>query len=386
MRHPFWLVNTVLLFLFFATLGFIFFFQPKRPRFYDFEPEQVQPVKPVTPKIDVNKIITNDLFGTYSPPLPTPKEPDLVKPIPKPPVPKPIRVPVKTAPKFLEPLQIKLNGIIIGGEESKNIAIIEDTKTKQSKNYKMGDKVVDAQLIRILKNKIILVRSNGQQETVYISEHEAKKEQELISTVTWETTIKKNENGTYSVDPQQFVKRVGNLGNFIDMLHLTSVYHKGKSVGCRIGKSDPNSLAFALGLQNGDIITTINNIPITDTDNRFEVYNTIIKMDMGDKITVKIVRKNFSLSQEYILESLDQETIKPAKGEFYQAQPKSPEEIEAEKRKLFEQKHQLAPTIQEYKTNEKQAMLKPNPHKKTSRRERKKGVLFNKVQYEKRES
>jgi type II secretion system protein C len=378
MKHPFWLANSTLLLLVLLVIGFIFFSRPKIPPRVSFEPaEGLKPAKQEIVKIDLSKIYTNDLFGTYRQPLPPPKEPDLLKPMPQPPIPKLPSKPPSTAPKFLEPLKINLRGIIVAHDEHMNIAIIEDTQTLVAQNYKMGDMITDAQLIRILKNKIILIRSNGQQETLYVSTHDAEIEQLLLPEGNWNELIKKIAENSYEIDPEAFVDRVRNLAQFINQLNLTTVYRKGQSIGCRVGTIEKNSLGHALGLKQGDLIKTINQMPATDTKNRFEIYKNILNMKNGDSISIDLVRKNQPLLMQYKLEKIERVAPKPpaeATPTLPGIEVKSAQEIEEEKRKILEQKYRFAPTAEQLEKKEKQAMLKMSQR---NARRQSRGILSN---------
>ncbi len=363
MKHPWWLVNSVLLIIFIIVLIFIFFAQQKIPVRVSFEPSEVKPLKKELPKIDLSKIYTNDLFDTYqSPVIPSGQEAELIKSVPKPPKPEEGRLPVRQPPHFLEPLQINLKGIIVGNDESLDIAIIENTKEALSKNYKIGDKIEDAQLMRIFKNKILLVRSNGQQETLYVNPHDAEMEQLLSPLNNWSTIIQKDSDNVYKIDPDLFIERVKNLAQFIDMLNLTTVYQRGLSIGCRVGKMQTGSPGIALGLMPGDIIEQINGISAAETQTRFEIYKTIMDMNIGDTIAVKLRRKNTPLTITYQLEKLEQPqkapvvNIQQPEQPAQEAQP-TETDINEIKVALAQQKNHFAPTMHELHKKEKQAMI-----------------------------
>jgi type II secretory pathway component PulC len=384
MKHPFWLVNSTLLLFFFAALLFAFFSWQPTPIRVSFEPrEELKPVKKELAKIDLSKIYTNDLFNTYVQPLPIPKEPDYTKPLPQPPMPKPPAIPATPPIKFLEPLKINLRGIIVATDERMNIAVIEDAKTTLAKNYKIGDMLEDAQLIRILKNKIILIRSNGQQETLYVTQHDAELEQLLLPINNWSSVIKKVSETKYNIDPELFVEKIRNLAQFIDALNLITVYRQGESIGCRVGKLENNSLGIALGLMQGDIIQSINNIPLTTTDNRFEIYKSILGMVPIGSFTAVILRKNQPLTITYTLNKIDAlsevETSTAIKPIIIKPDEKSPEQIEREQKKILEEKYRFAPTAEELQKKEKQDMLKMSQKNSRLRERKNRGVLLNNV-------
>ncbi|MEX0940321.1 MAG: type II secretion system protein N [Candidatus Babeliales bacterium] len=382
MKHPFWLANSTLLILLIFIIFFIVFSRPTIPPRISFEPTEVRPPKKEISKIDVSKIYTNDLFNTYKQPLVPPKEPDLIKPMPQPPSPKFPTMPIAAPPKFLEPLKINLRGIIVATNEHMNIAIIEDVKEKKAKNYKVGETIEDGQLIRILKNKIILIRSNGQQETLYVSKHDAQIEQLLMPQDNWGSIIKKISANQFEINKDLFIERVRTLAQIIDMLNLTTVYSQGKSIGCRIGKLEKNSLGQALGLMQGDIIQKINDIPATNTPSRFEIYKIILKLNHNDTIVVELLRKNMPITMRYTLKKIqtEQASVKlPDKEVISLIDEKNQKQVEEEKRKIKTEQQRFAPTVRELEKKEKQDMLKMSQRTVSNRRHGR-GILSSNIE------
>lgn len=382
MKHPWWIVNSVLLVLFILTLIFVVSSRPKKPIRVSLEPSEIKHVKRELPKIDLSKIYNNDLFGTYQTPAVTPPvTPAKVdNPVPQPPAFKPEKIPAAQPPRFLEPLQINLKGIIVGNDESLDVAIIEDNKEKISRNYKVSDKIEDAQLMRIFRNKIILIRSNGQQETLYISAHDAEMEQLLSPKNNWANIIEKVSDTSYKIDPTLFIERVHNLAQFIDILNITTVYHQGVSIGCRVGKMQQGSPGFALGLLPGDILETVNAISTSEATNRFEIYKEIIAMDIGDTIVITLRRKQIPITLTYTLEKLEQSPVLPPQKPIPPVVPKlTLDDISTLKTSLAQEKKDFGTTMTELHKKEKKTIL--NNDKKIGNIKRR-NLLVNNVQPE----
>jgi type II secretory pathway component PulC len=375
MRHPFWILNSSLLGILIFILIFIFFSRQPLPSRVPFEPNSdIKLPKKELSKIDINKIFTNDLFNTYKAPIQEIKI-EKIKVAPTPPPPKPVQPSAPLPAKFLDPLGVELKGIMVSYDEDLNRAIIKDKKSGTTKNYKSGDMIEDAQLIRILNKKIILIRSNGQQETIYISKKDAEVEKLLSSQSNWQETVQKIDDITFGVDPHVFVARVRNLAQFIDMLNLTTVYRQGKGVGTRVGKLSENSLGLALGLQQGDIIEFVDGIEATDTAKRYQIYQNIINLSLGDSVTITLHRGQKPITLTYTLKELERtvETKKSPEQEIHKALigQKTDEEIKQEQIKILEEKERLAPTLYELEKREKKDMLERasrNPAPKESRR------------------
>jgi len=250
---------------------------------------------------DLSLIYTNDLFNTNSP-IPSKLNPDHeVNAFPEPPVlTSPGALP-PVQPQFLEPLEITLTGIMTFGNNLENIAIVTDNNTNEEFNYKIGDNFQDAQIVNIYKNKVLIIRSNGQQETLYLYQNQAEKELKTLEP-NWQKVIKSLDNNIYEINLNKFVSKVHSLGYLIELLSLTTAFKQGETIGCRIGSAGRNSLGAALGLKVGDIITTISDIETKTTQDRFEIYQKLLT-NSNNKIIVKLLRDNQNLDITYLTDS-----------------------------------------------------------------------------------
>lgn len=358
MRHPLWILNSSLLGLFILSLLLVVLSQERPIRWALLEPTPFIAIKKAVSPIELAKIYENDLFATYRKPFEQAKQKPLEEQFPQPPSPIPVHLPELEAPKFLEPLQISLKGIIIMGDDYKNRAIISNLKTKEENNVRIGDKVEDSQLIRILRNRIIFIRSNGQEEIFYLREKDAKEAPFAQSIERWNGVIAKLNEDSFVVDPEAFKELVPNLSEFINGLDLITVYRKGKSFGVRVGQIEQNSFAGDFGITTGDIITKINNTPVTSLQNRLKIYEEISTMPLGKHITVNLVHNGKESSFAILLQDLEKEAIIMGKGKkAKKAIQQTREDVEKEKRELLQQKYVFAPTVDEIKKREKTTAL-----------------------------
>lgn len=322
------------------------------------ERAEIKPAKPVPQEttelstVYIEKIYEHDLFGTYQERVTTQPEKALPQ-LPQPPKPQVAIMPSVPTPQFIDPLDIKLKGILVmSPQETKNRAIIWDNKTSDEKTYKVGDAVEDAQLIRIFSNKIILLRSNGQQEVLYLREQDAQLDPAYAVIASWPDAIQEVRKDQFVINTTEFLLRIKNLAQFIDLLGLTTAYKDGKSVGCRVGELEDKSLGYYLGLKTGDIILTINGIPTTTTDNRLKIYKDILGTQDEGVINVRLVRNYREQELTFTLQ-----LNKPNKHD-QQKLALAAQEEEAKKQKILHQKHTFAPTMQEIRTHEKELMQK----------------------------
>lgn len=353
MRHPFWILNSSLLLLSLITIGFVFLSQEQPPARNTIEPKvSSKPTKMEVSKINISKIYEDDLFDTYQREMNIPTSPAFIAPLPEPPSPLGVRIPEEPKPQFLEPLPVTLRGIIVvWNDDTKNRAIIADNRTNVETSYKVGQRIEDAQLIRIFNNKVILMRSNGQQEVLYLREKDAKIDPSFANIDGWDTAIQMTSNNNYSINATEFINRVPSLGQFIDMLDVTTVYKQGQSVGSRIGIN--SDFSNALGLDKGDIITHINDIPATDTSNRMQIFQLVTSLKTNDVIRVTLIRNTQELLLTYTLQEIKQ----PHKKELGQPPPSQSANPTREQLQQLEKQHTFAPTLQELRQREKANML-----------------------------
>jgi len=413
MKQPVWILNSSLLVLLFMSQLLLFMLQKAVPRRVSISPGALVVTKDEThDPINIMTIYEQDLFGTYeAPAVPVVKMDEVIAAIPKPPKNIIPEIPIDKTPTFFAPLDGLLKGIIfVQDDPTSSIAVVQLKKTKEEHNYQVGDLIEDAQVLKILSNRIILIRSNGQQETLYLREEDAAHDFETDATYIDKSVVESSLDNKYKVNITEFSKRIHNLGEFINALDLTTAYKNSKSFGCRVGEINKDSLGGLLGFMVDDIIIKIDDIDVGDLSSRIKIYDRILSKKAGDLIEVVIHRGNDSLDllyglidaesknivftkkeiHEQLMESLhDEKSNKPADDsvviqsmtdfdpleevdELFEElkndasvpmimpiiRQESLNEFDAHNKRLAQEHEKLAPAIQNMKTQEKNKMLK----------------------------
>lgn len=305
MKQPVWILNSSLVGLFAISHLMLFMMQQVIPRRTSMIPDtlEVEQEAAVTP-VDISKIYKQDLFGTYQPPAPTVKSviEESVPAMPQPPQAVFTDVPVERAPTFFAPLDVILKGVIfVKDDPASCVAIVQVKKSREEKNYQVGDLIEDAQILKILSNRIILIRSNGQQETLYLREEDAVTDFNTEMKSEPKLVVEDSLENKYVVNIDEFTKRIHNLGEFINLLDLTTVYKQGKSFGCRVGKIDKDSLGQLLGFMVDDIIVKIDDFDVDDLAHRIEVYDHMMRKKAGQMVEVQVYRGTDIVTLRYAL-------------------------------------------------------------------------------------
>lgn len=305
MKLQLWVINSLLLFVLVFALILNNLFKHEPPVIHikkiskELETQKIEAIP--TTSTSWEKIYQNDVFNTYQAPAIKVIKQSFVTPIPEaqpvsftpPPEPKPI--------PFLPPLTISLKGIIASASEENSVAMIAD-ETNKEKMFHLGDKVKDAEVIKISRNKVVLLRSNGQQETFYL----IKEDLSAQDSERWNNIVKKINDQKYKIDPYTFQEEVDSFGNFIERAAILGIaYSQGTPIGIKIGDTQNCDVATNLGLIQGDVIRSINGIDTADSKNRTKIYDTITAMKINSTITVDLIRSGQNISIIYELTKLE---------------------------------------------------------------------------------
>lgn len=340
--------------------------QTSIPRRVSLEPGNL-PVQEKKIEVEVNiKNIyeANDLFGTFVSEVPVLAKGVAqfeIPPIPMPPAPIPLEIPVEKPPVFIAPLAVNLKGVIYLQDDSeKSIAIIQFKDSKKEHNYSVGEMIQDAQILKIFPNRVIVVRSNGQQETLYLRTQDLEKDFAQEDQKGLDTLVVQIKDNKRYIPLEAFLKQVSSLGQFIDMLQIRTVYQKGKSAGCRIGKATKDSLGGKLGFEKDDLVKKVDTIEIVDLHSRIEIYDHICDKKIGDEITVELERNGQLVTMVFVLRHEEQSSgadidIKALKSQGI----KESVEYNAEenKKKILEQRVKLAPTAHQIQMDEQKKLI-----------------------------
>ena len=243
-------------------------------------------------------IFQNDLFATFNPrdqPLKAAKQissmPSFTWPtINIPPMPKEM--------EMLPALNIVLNGIVLAADDDKSVAIISDETLKEQIFYN-GDQIKDAFLAKIMKNRIVIFRSNGQQETFFL-----RKDEDLVSKTAegnseWKKIIIPLSPGEFQIDPEQCQKKIASLGAFIELFRFFPFVQNNQCIGIQCEEEKNIALLQDFGLAHHDLIVSINNIMLTDQKKMLKAYQEVVATKENGSIDVRLIRNKQEIAIRY---------------------------------------------------------------------------------------
>ncbi|MBF0229153.1 MAG: PDZ domain-containing protein [Desulfamplus sp.] len=174
-------------------------------------------------------------------------------------------------------LKLKLWGTATGGEDSENYAVIENDKDKKQELYKIGDKIEDAVIKKILRFSVILSR-NGKDEKLEITEEEtSKKSSGLISnnSSNKESSSENGESINISIKRSFIDESMKDINGLMSQVRVRPHFTGGNPDGILLYGIKQSSMFKEMGIQNGDIIMGIDGKEITSVDDAISLYDRL---------------------------------------------------------------------------------------------------------------
>lgn len=342
MKKPFWLLNLILLVLLISAIVFVLI---SKVTIEKYKPQRNVIAQKNEKYIENNYdlIYERDLFETTITEKPEPTiNPEKEKSLPKPPSKINVAPPRPQKIRIIDPLPLKITGIVYFGEYKRDIVFIQNTRTKLEKTYSVSDEIEDAQIIKIFSHKVILLRSNGQQEVLYLNNSE-QEEEHALRNVTFATKIN---NSEYEIKIDNFIKEVPDLNELIFKFDIKNAIKDRKNIGIKLGNISAIEAANQIGLSSGDIVTKVADIELTNTDSRLEAYDKISKLKNGDSFNIEIIRNNKNIQLKYLLRSNYKKIKNNPKGFDIQ--------------KIENRKNKLKDSLKNFKSNDMENILKAN--------------------------
>lgn len=108
--------------------------------------------------------------------------------------------------------------------------------------------------------------------------------------------IRRVSENSYEIDQEELDMALANLSKIATQARAVPAFEDGKPVGFRLFSIKPNSVFSKIGLQNGDVINSINGYDLSSPDKALELYN---KLKTEKNFTMDFKRNGSSKTSEY---------------------------------------------------------------------------------------
>jgi general secretion pathway protein C len=245
----------------------------------------------------VEEILNRNIFCSTCPPI-------LGKP-----------VEVGTGPALDPPLQrtslpLKLLAVMFApppGDPRWSVAIIRDVDEKSVGPYSIGSKIREALISDIEEARVYLEVSGRKEYLDLLDKAPSPTAGVPPPAVTPAPTtdpvmaeldrgIKKIGEHNYEVQRQTVDSLLGNMSLLSRSARIVPEIRDGKAAGFRLFSVRPDGPFGKIGLQNGDVISSINGLEMTSPDKALEVYT---KLKSASHLSVGLERNGQKINKEY---------------------------------------------------------------------------------------
>ncbi|MBN2694539.1 hypothetical protein JXR93_07740 [bacterium] len=186
-----------------------------------------------------------------------------------------------------------------------------DNATKDIKYYKIGDEFIeDGVFVYDIYRSLVILDRNGVKECLYANRP---KENKSSTVQVVSNNVPQNSGGSgsrievqqtgpnsYEVSSDDLSRELKNLNTLSRDARIIPSFDKDnpeQSIGFKVFAIKRNTLFEKIGLKNGDVITSINGMPINSPDKALEIYSRLI--DGTSSLKVDLIRGGKPQSMDY---------------------------------------------------------------------------------------
>ena len=171
----------------------------------------------------------------------------------------------------LTTLNCTLVGTIIN-DGGTSWAIIRDNRGGKEDRYSVGDTIRDAELVMILRNKVVL-DIDGKKELLIMGIEKIRAEQREAGKGTGATG--KGAVETYKISKDFVQQSVNNIADIMASVRVKPYFQDGKPAGFQVTNIKSDSILKTMGFQDGDIIRSVNGREIRSAEDVMRLYNIL---------------------------------------------------------------------------------------------------------------
>ena len=180
---------------------------------------------------------------------------------------------------------LDLKGTAVGNA-GYGFAIIDEKGKNKERLYKVGDTIIGAKLIRIMRNAVVLKTGDKEKilkmaemkETPILPSQPPSSPERAVRTSTGTITVNKSDIGPELKD----------MGTLLRQAQVRPYFSGGIPDGFMVSNIQQGGIYQKMGLIDGDILQGINDRKMQSADDMVELYNTL---KSGSGLTMRIKRQ-----------------------------------------------------------------------------------------------
>jgi type II secretion system protein C len=180
----------------------------------------------------------------------------------------------------------KLLGTVASDDSTKSFAILDNPSTRKQELYREGDKVGEALIKKILRNKVVLNTDKGDE--VLTVELKENPESTKIARAPVGSETPAAQSSTISLDRSEVDPYFSDLNQLKEQIRTHPIEEDGVPAGFLIRNIKRGSILWKMGLRDRDVITGVNGGSITSPDEAERLFQILKE---GGEISIEIKRR-----------------------------------------------------------------------------------------------
>ena len=185
-----------------------------------------------------------------------------------------------------EDLRLRLVGTVVATNPDESRAIIVDQTTKKQLIRNEGSSVGRVVLKTILRNRVIIDAGGGEVLLTMLHDQPSGIKSAPAQAKAW-TLPPSAEVTSSSLERSEIDETMPEYMDFMRTVRIRPNYQGGQPGGFMIYNIEPDSIFAKMGLENGDVIRTVNGEPIKTTQEALTFYNGL---KQGNAVALEIQR------------------------------------------------------------------------------------------------
>jgi len=230
-------------------------------------------VKPALPGIDAYSVIAR--HNVFSPGTPS-ESLSLLPAHPGVPAPK---GDVSMQEPSVTDLKLVLHGTVVAEDPVYSFAVIrEEIQGGKQKLLQEGNQIQGATIKAIRWREVLLERA-GKEEVLIMASHlqrsSDKQQTPVPPSLPSSGPARRTGSDTFVVDRAEAQNMISNINEFMTELRIRPYFVNGAPAGYLVSDIRQGSVIESLGIRNGDIIKSVNGMPITRPEQAFAAYQQL---------------------------------------------------------------------------------------------------------------
>ncbi|MFH1139332.1 MAG: type II secretion system protein GspC [Pseudomonadota bacterium] len=217
----------------------------------------------------------------------------------------------QTSPASRTAADLKLVGVVFGGDAGVNLAIVEEGRSKEQNLYRVGDRIGSNELIQVAPNEVLLREGDKDLRLALFDGFDAARAAPARSAAPPEPAPAPGEapgegdhiakplgDNKFLVSRESLGEHLGDLNFFMAHVRIQPYFQNGQPHGFKIASIKAGSPVSQLGFQQGDILLKVNDVSVGKPEDLVNLYRQVQQLET---ITVDLERRGAPETLTYSL-------------------------------------------------------------------------------------